>query len=325
MDLNKILPQGLQVPNRQNQMHLIKSGVLALLAVLSFAVTWQLLGEGFQNSLNLAFWVWPSLSAALAVTFLALLNVANRTKWLVWVTPVLILAIYLLIMPKNLLVALGGVLFFLLCLWFERRIKHDETARIDFLFSRVMRDSLTIMVYALLLVIGFNVYVKAQESLQKNPQQLYNRIGNYAVQGLQYVPSNLGDFNPDQRFDEFVLKQAERQDPGFAQAPVAQKEILADQVKSALEQKFNLKISGNPLLSDVVAGWVSEKVHSAASSYQNSFPLIFAVIVAVLLRGLAFVFVWLTIFVSWLVFKLLLAVKFFKIEKVQVEVDKLQI
>ena len=154
---------------------------------------------------------------------------------------------------------------------------------------------------------------------------VYDQIGHYAGSGLAYVPNGFGDYNPNQTFDEFVKKEAISQEPSIATIPKSQQNQLIDQFKQQLEDKFHLQVSGNPLLGEVVAGAVAQKVKSGAGSYSQFFPAIFAIIVVIALRYTAFLFVWLTSLICWLLFKLLISTGFFRISKVQVEVDKLTI
>lgn len=325
MEPSKILPVGLGLPDRKNQIRWLKILLLAFLSVASFALAWQFLATGFSHSRDLMFWISSLVAAAFGIAFLTLLTTVGSNKWLFAGTNAAIFVCYLALAPKDWYALAGGLLFFGISFLFERRIRSDEKTRADFSLHRIIRSSVNLMVYGLLLIVGLNIYAKFQNEFQANPKNFYNQIGRYAAEGLDYLPTGLGNFDPNQRFDEFVVSQAQRQEPMFNQASPSQKQELADQVKSALEQKFNLKISGNPVLGDVVAGWVSEKVASSAISYQKFFPAIFAIISVVLLRWIAFVFVWLTMLISWVIYRLLLLFKFFRIEKVQVEVNKLQI
>src|SRR4029077_14726492 len=123
---------------------------------------------------------------------------------------------------------LGGAIFFILSFLFEHRIESDEKSRADFSLHRVIRSSVNVMVYALLLLVGMNIYAKFETGFKTNPQNFYNQIGHYAAEGLDYVPSGLGNFDPNQRFDEFVANEAAHQDPAFAQASASQKEYLTE-------------------------------------------------------------------------------------------------
>jgi hypothetical protein len=322
---NKILPQGLQVPDNSSNIRSFKITFLAIMAIIGFGITWHLLAWGVVHGEGLIFWFWPTITAAIATSFLAFLSVVNFNKTILLATSAAIFIWYMLVMPRDWFVLGGGALFFLLILMFENRIRHDETSRADFSMSRVMRGSIGIMVYALLVILGFNIYFKIHNEFSQNPQQVYSQVGHYAARGLEYVPSGLGDFDPDQRFDEFVVKQAERQEPAFEQAPQSVQEQAIEEVKKGLMDRFHIQVSGNPLLGEIVAGWAAEKVQNVAQRYQRFFPAIFALIAVALLRTLSFIFIWATELIAWGLYKLLVAVRFFKIERVQVEVDKLHI
>lgn len=295
------------------------------MAVLSFGLTWMLTAHGFAAGQGVSFWIYPELTAAIGIAFLGFLGIASSNKILFWVTNGLMLIWYVAVMPKNVYVIAGGVIFLFLSFWFEQRIRQDEKARVDFSLSRILRDNVYLMVYALLIIIGVNIYLKTKVEFDQNPYRFYNEIGRYAARGLEHVPTGLGDFDPDQSFDQFVIKQAEKQDPQFHSAPENIKNQALTQLRQELMDRFHLRIEGNPLLGDVVAGAVAAKVEESAESYQRFFPALLAIIVLALLRGLSFVFVWLTLFVSWLIYRLFLMFNFFRIEKVQVEVNKLQI
>lgn len=322
---NKILPQGLQIPDRGPQVFWTKVAALSFAAIVSFGITWQLLAQGISHDNSLGFWFLPSLTAAIGVVFLAFLSVVNRSKYLFLGVNLAILVWYALAMPKDWVVLNGGVAFIILAFFFESRIKDDETSRADFSMSRIIRSSVSIMVYALLIIIGCSIYLKTKAEFDRNPQGFYDQIGHYAARGLRYVPSGLGNFDPNQSFDEFVVEQAKRQNPEFENAPEQVQEEATDQARQQLMERFNINISGNPLLGQVVAGVVSEKVENGTSKYQKFFPALFALLVALLFRGVASLFVWLVYAVSWVLFKILLMFKFFRIEKVQVEVDKLKV
>ncbi len=322
---NKTFPQGLQVPDWTRQIRLAKAATLAVLAILGFGLSWQSFGVGLSHPHDLGFWLLPLISAAVGIAFLSLLAIVNANQWIFLATNLAILVWYLLALPKDWFVALGGVLFFLLSFLFERRIRSDEKTRADFALNRIIQGSIGLMVYALLLAGGFNIYYKINQDFKNHPERFYAQVGQYAARGLEYVPAGLGDFDPDQSFDQFVSKQAARQDPQFAQAPTAEKNVIFEELKKQLMNRFNISISGNPLLGDVVAGAAAERIQKVAAAHETVFPAIFAIIIVALLRTVAFLFIWLTELCAWAFFKLLLMLKFFRIEKVQIEVNKLHI
>jgi len=325
MDQNKTLPHGLETPDRRKQTLWIKAIGLSLATLLSFGLTWVLAAKGFSNGHGLAFWVYPSVVASFSLVFLTLLSIVNPNRYLLWGVNVAVLAWYLAVFPRDWFVAGAGVLFFALMFLFESRIREDEKSRADFSLYRILRYCLPVTVYGLLIIVGANVYTKTKVEFENNPQVFFNQIGFYAARGLEHVPSGFGNFNPNQSFDEFVIEQAKRENPEIVNAPPSIQKQGLEEVKRQLEERFSINVNGNPLLGQVVAGAVSAKIQDASEKYQQFFPLIFALIAVALLRTLAFVFVWLTYAISWLVFKILMLFGFFRIGKVQVEVSKLEI
>ena len=325
MDTNTILPQGLGIPDLKKQTRWIKAVVLAVLAAGFFGLTWQFLAIGLSTSHSLFFWFWPTLAAAFGVSFLALLAIADQNKYLYWASNSAIFVLYILLLPKQLKIYLGGVIFILFVFLFEKYVRDDEYSRTGFSLNRIVWNSINFIIYGLLIVLGLNIYVQIKNKLQENPDAVYSQIGHYAARGLNYVPSGIGDYNPDQTFDDFVIKQAQSQQPQIVSAPQSVQNQAIEDFKKQLENKFNLHISGNPLLGEVVAGAVAGKIKESAGSYSKFFPAIFALLIVIALSYAAFLFVGLTSIICWLLFKVLLATKFFRIEKVQVEVDKLQI
>jgi ABC-type transport system involved in cytochrome bd biosynthesis fused ATPase/permease subunit len=84
-------------------------------------------------------------------------------------------------------------------------------------------------------------------------------------------------------------------------------------------------VSGNKSLADVFAQIATDKIKQATANYKDYFPFVFAIIITGLLLTFAFLLNWATQIVCWLLFKLLLAIKFFKLTKVQIEVEKLDV
>src|SRR5262249_23457348 len=113
MDQNKILPQGLNVPDRTNQYRTLKGLTLGVLAAISFAITWKLIDVGLFPLHGLVFWLIPALTAAVGVSFLAFLAVVDINPWFFWGTNFAILATYIVFLPHAPASWIGGLLFFL--------------------------------------------------------------------------------------------------------------------------------------------------------------------------------------------------------------------
>ncbi len=78
-------------------------------------------------------------------------------------------------------------------------------------------------------------------------------------------------------------------------------------------------------ISDMLARDAVNKINQSATQYEQFFPLILAVIVVGLLSTFSFLLRWATIFISWVIFRVLVLIGFFKLEKTMVEVQKLSV
>ncbi len=175
---------------------LLKRVMLAFLAVACFAFAWQTLATALNHYSDLSVWIAPVVLASLGSVFLSLLAIVGSSKWFFVSTNLAVLLCYVALMPKNLYVVAGGAMFFCLSFLFEQRVKSDEKSRADFSLHRVLRSSVYVILYALLLMIGFNIYARAAISLEKDPKHFYDRVGYYASIELEHVPSNLVGLNP---------------------------------------------------------------------------------------------------------------------------------
>jgi len=78
-------------------------------------------------------------------------------------------------------------------------------------------------------------------------------------------------------------------------------------------------------LSHKVASDVVDRIKVSAAGYQEYFPFLFAIIVTGTLLTFAFLLRWAAMIVAFLIFRFLLFIKFFKLHKVPVEVEKLEV
>lgn len=285
---------------------IFKISFLAAVTVVLFLLTWWLMGFLIHEHMRLIFWLYAvplmALSSA-ALTFFTL--TASNRKWFWWINGI-ILAGYIAIFPKNIYVILGGIGFFLLGLLFEQRVKAEENSRADFSIRRVMSSSVTMIIYGFLLLLAFNIYYNTSSDFKKNPDEFYDRLGRSTAAGVERIDLN-------QTLDQFLTNQGIKDERDKQEI---QREVL---------RQLGFGVEGNEPLSAVISRAFTSRIKSAAQPYEKIFSLIFTVVIIALLRTFAFLFRWLTILVTWLFFRLMLAAKFFKIEKVPVEVNKLVI
>ncbi len=251
-------------------MQKIKILSLAIIALIFFTLSWRLINQAIFSEQSLTFWVWPILTMMLATVFVSFYIAVSYNFLLFVVFDAVVFAVYLLFFPFDFMVWVGGASFFLLLLLYYNRIRAEEKSRIDFSIRRVFGPSLTVMTYAFLILIGFNIYFDTAQNFRSSPDRFYDRLGQSAARSLELT-------------DTFSVP------------------------------------------ADIIAQSLTQELRNALSQYEKFFPLIFTLIVVALIRTFGFVFQWLTLLVTWLLFKVLLYSEFFKITKVPVEVDKLEI
>lgn len=316
--MEKILPEGLNIPQKRVSPKVI--GLLVVNILLAFVTWWQMV-EGFGDK-PLAFWIWPILGMlfwVVSFTFLSLVSVRIYS----YIAAVSAFVIYLIFFPKDAYVIAGGLSFVLLAIWFADRLLQEEKSRIDFSLRRILSSSLVIIVYAFLLLIGFNIYYNTAKSFKENPQEIYDRLGDAAVKTLGNSKYFSDNTNPNQTLDEYISRRVEKDNPNTP--GLKPPNYLINQYKQELLARLGISAEGQETLGEIVARFSVEQMKDLGKRYERFFPLIFTLIILALLRTFAFVFHWLIIFVGWLIFKLLVAVRFFKLDKQMVEVEKLTV
>lgn len=292
--------------------------ILAIVSVILWLSDWMLLNQAFYlyGGGSLFFWIWPIFTTIVAISFLTFFYLVNKNFWISSAVPFLTIAGYVLVMPKDASVILGGVIFLILMFLYEWRIRYEEKNTVDFSIRRVISNSVSIMIYAILLLLGCNVYYNTQADFLANPDAYYQRLGQTAAKTVPYFTRDLPngvDFN--QTLDQFLSSQAQSTNPS-----------VIKQSRNDFFKQFQIKaVSGNQSLADVFAQIATDKIRQATVNYQGYFPFIFAIIVTGLLLTFAFLLRWAAQLTGWLLFKVLLAFKFFKLANVTIEVKKLDV
>lgn len=294
-------------------MKAVKIYTMGLLAAISWIAGWYFLKLVIYQDQTPAFITGLFFATILGITFLTFFLLINKNRTITFTLDIIILAAYIFLMPKDLYVILGGVIFFIFLFLFEQRLEAEEKSRVDFSFRRVMSSSITVTVYALLLLIGFNVYYSTQTDFKADPDAYYRKLGHAAASTVPYFTKNLpGGVDFNQTFGEFAQQQAGSTNP-----------TVINQYKQQFQQQFSVAAFDNETLSDVFAQVAVDKIKQSTAGFEKYFPFIFAIIVTALLWTFAFLVRWAAMVVGWVIFRLFLLGGFFKLGKVQVEVEKL--
>lgn len=302
-----------------------KQFALALVSTSLLILNWWLLKEALFGTQTASFWIWPISVTVIWVSLVSLFALVNPDKITFFIFNALGLVAFLVIMPRDAYIFFGGAIFFLLSMLFQRQMQDEVKNQLNFSIRRTIGNSQTIITYALLVLIGFMVYSNVSQDFERNPDAFYQKLGETAVKGVPYISSDRSKFNLSQSVGEFFRKQAEDEYPEFNQVSADQQKQLLDQIKRNFAEQFGVNATENTSLRVAMTQVVTQRIRESLGQYERFFPLFFTVVVIALLKTFAFVFNWVVLFISWILFKILLACKFFRIEKQTVEVEKLEI
>ncbi|HYC80032.1 MAG TPA: hypothetical protein VEC17_03320 [Candidatus Binatia bacterium] len=311
--------------HRSRSKKFIKQFFMAVITTGLLVANWWVLYQAMFGGQPTSYWIWPAVISAfwvMSVSFFALIN-PDRITFFTF--NALGLVAYLIIMPKDPYIFFGGAIFFLLSLLFQRRIQDEEKNQLNFSIRRTLSNGLTIITTALLIMVGFLVYTNVKSDFNRNPDEFYRSLGRTAVKGVPYLTQDRSRYNLNQTVDEFFRKQAQEEYPQFNQVSASQQRLLLEQIRQNFQQQFGVNANDNDTLMVAMTEVVTQRLREALGRFERFFPLFFTVLIVALMRTFAFVFNWAVLILSWVFYKILLALKFFRIEKQTVEVEKLDI
>lgn len=321
--ISESLRQGKE--QRARQTRLIKQIIMAVIAVGLLSLDWWLISQALFTGRPASFWVWPILTTSLWIGATSMLALVNPNQYIMLGVNILGLAAFVLLMPQDPLVIAGGIIFTIMHMFFQRRIQDEENNQLNFSFRRTLGNSQGLMTYALLILIGFLVYSNVDQDFNRDKEGFYRKLSQTSVRGLPYVSQDSERFNLSQTVGDFFRNEAQQQYPEFDSATPEQQEQIINQVRDDFSRQFGVEANQNTSLRAALTEVVAQRLQEALGPYERFFPLFFTVAVIALLRTIAFVFNWVTLFLSWVIYKILLAGRFFRLNKEVVEVEKLVI
>jgi hypothetical protein len=298
---------------------------LAIVSTSLLVLDWWLFREALFGGQPVSFWIWPIVTAAVWIATASFFALVNPDRVTFFIFNVIGLIAYLAVMPRDPYIFAGGAVFFLLSLMFQRRIQDEEKNQLNFSIRRTMGNSQAVIVYALIIMVGFVVYSRINEDFKRNPDDFYRRLGETAVRGVPYLSEDRSQFNLNQTVGEFFRKQAQEEYPQFNQVSRDQQEMLLSQIRDSFRQQFGIDASENATLRVAMTQVITERLRESLGRYERFFPLFFTIALIALLRTFSFVFSWAVLLISWILFKVMLAARFFRLEKQTVEVEKVEI
>ncbi len=316
----------MELTENKNIIRTVKVLALALMSLLTLLIDFSLIQSALFTDKTLLFWIWPTLVTGLAIAFLMLFGLVSTNASYQRGMEALILIGYVAIFPKNWIVMLGGVVFVALVFLFERRIRTEERSRQNFSIQRVFAGSVAPIIYAVLLLLGINIYYNTSAEFKANPDGFYQAFGHSAAKSAAYLTrQGGGGVDLNQTLRQYLETETRKQVPDYDKIPADYRQEYLEQTKQQFFRQFNIQTSEDQPLSEVAATYAVERIRNSAEKYTGLFPLIFTVIIVGLLSTFSFLLRWLSLLLTWLIFRILFLLKFFRLSKVAIEVEKLEI
>lgn len=311
--------------NRSKLNRHLKQWSLGLISAGLLILDWWLVKISLFGDMPASFWIWPIIVTTLWVVFVSFFALINPDRWTFFTFNSLGLIAYLVLMPRDIYIFIGGALFFMMSLWFQRRIQDEEKNQLNFSIRRTLGTSQLLVTYALLILLGFMLYSNINDDFKRDPEAFYRRLAQTAVKGIPYISQDRSKYNLNQSVEEYFRKQAQEEYPEFNQVSAEEQRQFMNQIRDNFSQQFGVQADENTSLLTAMTEIITQRMREALGKYERFFPLVFTLIIVALFKTFAFVFNWLVLIISWLLYKLLLLVKFFRLEKKTVEVEQLDL
>lgn len=253
----------------------ITQSVVAGLATLISAVSWI----GLENILSKGNnWLWPSIGFLILLIFLSLNWLLTKSKAVLLITLVLILVSFFFVFSfkiEYLAILFIALLFFL---FGSFRAINEKKVRIKIQVDKILRRGLPSILTGLALVIAVAFYFSPLALQSQDQIRLPRPLFNIIIQPITKI------------FEE--------------QVPISQ-----------LSEQFGINLEGNEKFEDILYQVVNQEINKYGQPYQQYFPLGLALGIFFALKTIGFLFGWLVILLSWLIFKVLVSAGAIKIQE----------
>lgn len=285
-----------------------KEIILGAAIILLAVFCWYFLKYAFYvGNLSLGCWIIGIILFLLWNIVLCLATLLIKNKLILFSSFVVSLILFFIFFHNEFLYCFIALIILLLCFWFaSNRIKKEEEVQVSLNFWRIWKRGLPIFITALCLLISVAYYfspgtLEIKEAKIKIPRESFNST-----------------IKPLENFIEKRFPQ------GVSLDSPANKLITPEQ-RNDLEKQFGIKITTNDKIRDVLYKIVDYQLNTATTPYRKFVPLGLAIILFITLRIAAIIYIPFLILFSYLVLKLLIAIKFIRIEIEKKEVESVKL
>lgn len=302
---------------------------LAIAAGVAVAFLWRgvFVSGSFGNYYVLSLPIIAVLAYATVFSFIAIFI---RNAWLAYGAALLpTLAGYFLLESSN--VTLGALAAALTLQAFAaHQIRNESQNAAAFNLRKFLRSGLPI--FFTVLALTFSVFYLNLTKFQSD-----DYLGSLAPKGVfEKSLSLLGGqldaivpgFDPNMPLDEILLSLAKQESGGAidpAKLTAAQKKMLLNEGYEQLYKQFGIRVTGKEKGADLIYDLANQKLGEFAGPYKEYIPYLAAFGVFLTVKFLTLPLYWTTIFLCFILVKVLATAGVLKREKVQVEVERLML
>jgi len=329
----------------------VKSIILAILVVGFSLWFWRSLFLAFQGGKGFSALI---LSAIVFFVFILLLNLFYflvSSRMIVYLTLFLIAFSFLLVFPFNIYYLIVLVLFFLSLFYSYERTRKDKDnhIRISFFKSVSQGLSFTLTVIAILISVAFcfnfsfelpkkdtKISPMLMEPSKRPIERMISMVLPFYKEGMttEEFFAVIAFKETKKKLPPEVIKNFEKQGIDIESAdPI---ELLRENLElgkmlsglgglggqqEEISSKLGIEIKPDEPLIGTVFEFIETKLPDFMGPYMKYIPLLLAFSLFSILRVLMIPFSWISLFASWILFKLLISLRIAEIRKDQKKVE----
>lgn len=269
------------------------------------------------------------LLAAGVLFSLAVLFIKN--SWMAYASTIISLGTPYFFVPATNITIGAFILSAALAAMAVRRVRREFTLSVGFSLSKIIKNGLPLYFsIGSLLVAVFYLHDLRTKDVNVVETVLPKSALTFTLDKLSGPLQNfsgLPTIKPDERVDDLIKSLVEEQlkNQGIKIPQISSKEIgtLIAKMRTELSQNYNLKLSGKEKVTDVFYNTISERLLDLLGPYSKYLPLASALAFLFAFKTLTIPLYYLTLLITFLLIKILLAAKILKVEKTQLEVEKI--
>lgn len=272
----------------------------------------------------------PILAVLAYATVFSFTAIFIRNAWLAYGAALLpVLASYFLLESSN--VTLGALAAALLLQAFAaHQIRNESQNAAAFNLRKFLRSGLPI--FFTVLALTFSVFYLNLTKFQSDdylgslaPKGIFEKsLSLFGGQLNAIVPG----FDPNMSLDEILLSLAKQESGGEidpAKLTAAQKNLLLKEGYNQLYKQFGIRVTGKEKGADLIYDLANQKLGEFAGPYKEYIPYLAAFGVFLTVKFLTLPLYWTTIFLCFILVRVLAGIGFLKKEKAQIEVERLML